>query len=130
MEAATNNTEKRGRGRPPAFSPAYISIWTEGHGRRGAINNAYMSQGLGYMQEMIGSAETLTVFKTETNGIKYQGPLEQLGRIIESGLFMPEEIEEAAALLLQEIEKGTKSKDIEAGLRNIRKTYKEARSNS
>lgn len=128
MEAATKN--KRRPGRPPAFPKEFTYTWEGDHGHRGAVNLSYFLIGLRYIRDEILHSEDrarATFSNLKTGRLKYQGPLEQLGRMIESELFTPEEIEEAAVLLLREIENGTRSKDIETGLRNVRKTFKDAR---
>ena len=129
MEAATKNSEKGKRGRPAAFPKSCTWIWEGDHGHRGAVNLNYFCVGFDYIKDEIlhNVDKARATFSSLTGRLKYQGPVEQLGRMIASNLFSPKESEEAALLLLQEIEKGTKSKDIEAGLRNVRKTYKERR---
>ena len=124
MEAATETKEKKKPGRPPIFSKVITTIWKDDHGNRGAVNLAYVCCGLEYLQEMIGKDETTAIFQNKVNGnFRYQGALEQLGRNIISNLFTDEELNEMANLILQKIEAGEKSKDIEKGLRNIRKVF-------
>lgn len=126
MEAATEN--KRRRGRPPAFKAWEVAMWNDTRDHRAAVNMCYLLSGLGYIEDnkLDGDrAKTKAIFSTNGKNFRYQGPLEQLGRAIDSGLFEPEEIDELDDLLLESIREGMKSKEIEARLRNVRKLWKE-----
>lgn len=127
MVAATKNK----RGRPRAFNTSdLIDIdldIEEGLLHRGRINRAYSEIGLNAVYGVFdpdGNAGNVVFALFGIGRTKRRGILEQIGRMIKSGLFTENEIVFYIKEAKNRLEKGQKCKEIEQYLRDARKAKK------
>ena len=121
------NSIKKHRGRPTVLETAdFVTGVQTGLSYRQAVNMKYAKTGLAVIALVIGDDKTWKMF-VPNGKPKYQGVLEQLGRMYESGIFEVKELEDLVPHILNDIENGERSRDIEKNLRRLRQHYKELR---
>lgn len=121
------NSIKKHRGRPSVLETADLVTGVQaGLSYRQAVNMKYAKTGLAVIALVIGDDKTRKMFAPNGKP-KYQGVLEQLGRMYESGIFEIKELEDLVPHILNDIENGERSRDIEKNLRRLRQHYKELR---
>jgi len=130
QEDALNSIKKR-RGRPTVLeTPDLIAGAQRGDSYRKAVNCKYALTGLALIKVEKGEDVIESTFYSNPNGLKFQGVLEQIGRMYRSPYFDYDEVVDLLSQILDDIKSGEKSKDIEQRLRNLRAIYEAARKNS
>ena len=98
------NSIKKHRGRPTVLETADLIAGVQtGLSYRQAVNMKYAKTGLAIIALVLGDDKTLGMF-VPNGKPKYQGVLEQLGRMYESGIFEVKELEDLVPHILNDIE--------------------------
>lgn len=144
MEAATRivtkqdilNTFKNAkRGRPTVLEQRdLVSAIQTGYSWRQAVNNKYVAIGFWAVSDYLDETKATEIFiTTDKRRIRYQGVLEQIGRVLyevdrkDKTVFDVEDVVDMIKIALTEIEKGVPSKEIESKLRGARLIVKQTR---
>ena len=120
--------KKKKRGRPTVLDTEDIRASL--HRResfRQAVNSKYSIIGGAIVANEIGDDDYKQIFDDHKGGFRYQGVLEQIGRMYTDDAFDQDDLKEFIEIAISEILNGTKSRDLEKLLRATRIKVKQNR---